>query len=644
MGSVPRWPCRPVERGVNPYAETARAYLAAGWAPIPLPLGAKEPPPSGYTGRTATKRVTASVVGRWSAGKPRNVALRLPDTVIGIDVDAYDDRGGAASLTAAEASYGVLPDSPRLTSRDDGVSGIRFYRVPPGSTFVGDVGPGIDVIQHGHRYAVAWPSVHPSGSTYRWLEPDGTVRDAVPLVADLPALPGPWLAALDSGGAETVSGPPGVLLRAEADEWLSALAGGAPCRLVAEARDIAVGNLASNRHDTMTAAVWQLASLGAEGHRGVRRALRTVREAFTDALAGDRDGGAEWTRALLSAVGKLDGRTAAPCECADPATEAAPLIRGSRFRIGRDALDVDGDQLPALWGPAEAPLWARGESLMLVGPPSVGKSTLAQALMLARIGLYGDVLGYGVTDDGGNVLYIAADRPAQIRRGIRRMVALDAAELRRFVMWDGPLDHPISVEAHQRWLTDRAHEYEATTIVIDSLKDVLPNLSDEVGAGGYNLARQHALANGIEWIEIHHNRKSNADNRAPKQLDDVYGSRLLTAGAGSVVSLFGQSGEREVELHHLKPIGDRHPATKLILDGVTGAIDMVEGVDTPLGGALLFAGSDGLTPSEAAREVYGEHWTRQDADRLRKRLGRMADRGELTTRPEGRAVRYSLVR
>ncbi len=631
---------------MNPYADTARAYLDGGWSPVPVPLGAKGPPPSGYTGRSARKQVTADAVERWSAGEPRNVALVLPADVVGIDVDAYAGKAGAASLSAAEAAHGPLPPTWIVTSRDDGVSGIRLYRVPSGSTFAGDVGPGIDVVQAGHRYAVVWPSVHPSGSVYRWQGPDGTERPSVPYVADLPDLPDAWLTALASGGSEAVSEASDPLSVADAQGWLSTFAGGQPCRPVAEARDTAVRSLDSNRHDTMTAAVWQLVSLGAEGHRGVRRALRSIRDAFLTALAGDRDDGpAEYARALLSAARKVDSRTAEPCRC--PATaEAAPVptATGGRFRIGRDALTFDGDEQPALWGPADTPLWARGESLMLVGPPSVGKSTLAQLLVLARIGLRSEVLGYPVADDGGSVLYVAADRPRQIARGIRRMVELDAAELRRFVMWHGPLDHPISAEAHQRWLTERAQEYGATTIVIDSLKDVLPNLSDEVGAGGYNLARQHALASGVEWIEIHHNRKSNGDNRAPRQLDDVYGNRLITAGAGSVISLWGQSGEREIMLTHLKPLGDRHSTTKLILDGATGDIDTVDGVDSSLAGALMFAGSDGLTPSEAAREVYGEHWTRPDADRLRKRLARMAERGELTAESDGRAVRYYLVR
>jgi putative hemolysin len=47
-------------------------------------------------------------------------------------------------------------------------------------------------------------------------------------------------------------------------------------------------------------------------------------------------------------------------------------------------------------------------------------------------------------------------------------------------------------------------------VVIDSLKDVLPDPSDEKRAGLYNRARQFCLAAGVEWIELHHNRKSNA--------------------------------------------------------------------------------------------------------------------------------------
>ena len=42
------------------------------------------------------------------------------------------------------------------------------------------------------------------------------------------------------------------------------------------------------------------------------------------------------------------------------------------------------------------------------------------------------------------------------------------------------------------------------------------------------------------------------ENKKPNKLDDLYGSTWVTAGAGSVLFLFGQPGADQVELIHLK--------------------------------------------------------------------------------------------
>ena len=195
----------------GPYGRTAGRYLELGYSPLPLPPGQKWPPPKGWTGADAPM-ADLEQVRRWERSDPdANIALRLVLVVIGIDLDLYEDPTKdhpAAERQAAwkelEARLGPLPESPRATSRDDGISGIRLYRVPPGwkaagilpATAVceghplpdgreaqpGDlVSPG-EVIQHHHRYMVAPPSVHPSGRRYRWHGGN------LPAVSDLPFL------------------------------------------------------------------------------------------------------------------------------------------------------------------------------------------------------------------------------------------------------------------------------------------------------------------------------------------------------------------------------------------------------------------------------------------------------------------------
>jgi Bifunctional DNA primase/polymerase, N-terminal len=198
----------------GPYGRAAGRYLELGYSPLPLPPGQKWPPPKGWTG-ARTPMADLEQVRRWERSDPdANIALRLPDDVIGIDLDLYDDPTKDHPSPERQAAWrelvgrlGQLPESPLATSRDDGVSGIRLYRVPAGWKSAGIlpaapvceghplpdgrearpgdlVSPG-EVIQHHHRYMVAPPSVHPSGRRYRWL--GGNLS----AVSDLPFLERP---------------------------------------------------------------------------------------------------------------------------------------------------------------------------------------------------------------------------------------------------------------------------------------------------------------------------------------------------------------------------------------------------------------------------------------------------------------------
>src|SRR5690349_10023799 len=73
----------------GPYARGAALYLAAGYSPLPLPVGQKKPPPEGWTGRDAPMATQAEVQAWCTRYPDANVALRLPRGVIGIDVDAH---------------------------------------------------------------------------------------------------------------------------------------------------------------------------------------------------------------------------------------------------------------------------------------------------------------------------------------------------------------------------------------------------------------------------------------------------------------------------------------------------------------------------------------------------------------------------
>lgn len=194
----------------GPYARAAGLYRAAGWQGVLPVVGKKAALPREYTGRAGGWPDDARVQ-EWAARRGAdNVCLRVPRDVLGVDVDAYDGRRGLETVEwLAEQVGEPLPPTWRCTSRTDG-SGILLYRVPVGPEWVSDLGRDSDVqvVRHGHRYAVCWPSVHPdTGRTYRWYAP-GTEpgRDqpapegTVPSVGELAALPAGWVRVFTRSG------------------------------------------------------------------------------------------------------------------------------------------------------------------------------------------------------------------------------------------------------------------------------------------------------------------------------------------------------------------------------------------------------------------------------------------------------------
>src|SRR4051794_35137540 len=99
-------------------------------------------------------------------------------------------------------------------------------------------------------------------------------------------------------------------------------------------------------------------------------------------------------------------------EPADELEPSAPADRQpKRSRNGASfVLDAPSD-VPAIWGTGTEVLWADGEALTIVGSQGVGKSTIIQQLVRARLGVgNGEVLGYPVEPGSGRVLYLACDR------------------------------------------------------------------------------------------------------------------------------------------------------------------------------------------------------------------------------------------
>lgn len=344
------FPVRPVSPA-GPYAAAAGAYFRAGWKPIPLPVRKKSPPPVGFTGGSGVDP-TADQVEDWRATQgDGNVGLRLPDNVLGIDVDAYGDKAGDRTLVTWEARLGELPPTWMTSSREDGISGIRLFRVPPRLKFPGQLkGGGVELIRWYHRYIVVAPSIHPDTEReYAWWNRGELSPAEFPTIGELAELPDEWVADL-TGGAEYVAAGQIDMEPEEVKAWLESRGDTDICPHMSRTLSnrlnlIRVAGVDGGAHDATRDAVWALIGDAAGGHAGLRKALTRIMAAFVEAAARRRAGPeleSEWKRFLHGGVEKVAAEGAPEDEdpCAINAT--AQPARESR-RTGSAELDYTRD-------------------------------------------------------------------------------------------------------------------------------------------------------------------------------------------------------------------------------------------------------------------------------------------------------------
>lgn len=313
--------------------------------------------------------------------------------------------------------------------------------------------------------------------------------------------------------------------------------------------------------------------------------------------------------------------------------------------VGSTGRTMDGGEflldIPAVpesvWGVGKRMIWSKGEALMLVGPPGVGKTTLAGQVVRARVA-GGDVLGVPVTPTDSRVLYLAMDRPEQIRRALNRnMHDLPRGVLSdRIRFWRGPLARDLAEDPHH--LLMLAREHGADTIVVDSLKDAVRGVQEDRPAAAYNTARQHCLAEGVEVLELHHLVKRGVDGKPPTDIQGVYGSAWLTAGAGSVVLLWGQPGDPIVEWTHLKQPMEEIGPFKVVHDHGAGQSEVHKPID-PVAMAED-AGAEGVTARSVAQAWFGvTKPSDAQLEKARRLLTKLADQDRLV-RIEGTPVTW----
>lgn len=268
--------------------DRAAAHDRNGWGPIPLPTGKKAQPPEGFTGQKHPRPSYADWYTEYSDNPAAwgNLGVRVPDGVVGVDVDAYDGKNGAATWDLIGHDY---PPTVRLSSRFipgkyDSVSGIRFYRLPDSidQSELWGAHDGIEILRFGHRYAVAPGSLHPEGTTYQVFdEAARAFLDLLPPIDTLPELTVEQATRLTTAGApwrgQATDAPPRVKDTAGICSYSMTI-------LTRAMRDL---QSSDSRYQTMSDAVWALISGEDEGHH-LGSALETLKLAYFQATAADR--------------------------------------------------------------------------------------------------------------------------------------------------------------------------------------------------------------------------------------------------------------------------------------------------------------------------------------------------------------------
>lgn len=448
----------------NPLA-TGLEWQAKGWEVTPIPYRQKDPPPKGTTGADG---VGLSGPDLWDIAEHHtlNYGLRLPVTVVGIDVDDYDGKDGAATLRRLEAEHGPLPLTYVITSREPGTSGVRLYRCPVEPDRQG-LGRGIDVIRHSHRYVVGVGSVHPSGNVYRLYRqtPDGWVEESQwPSPDDPPYLPAEWVDVM------------GQREEREPGEGVEALPEGAPC---AELIRLSVPRLVAggSRHDAYASAVFNVVGKAAQGHTGALGILARMRDEFHRDVK-DRPVYGEFDRMVEGAKAKARPAEEAcfGAEChrdsfmtgegkprqggpdSEPTEETGPLWA--------DLSWVNGGERPPIPAPEFAArddghcLFYTGALNGVFGDPETGKTWL---VMVGGVEALADGKRFAFIDTDNNGQAMTVDRLLAL--GVKPEVIADPARFRYYEPNDKETLRAVIAEV-TGW------EY----VVLDSLGEATPML------------------------------------------------------------------------------------------------------------------------------------------------------------------------
>jgi hypothetical protein len=229
-------------------------------------------------------------------------------------------------------------------------------------------------------YIMVCPSNHKSGGSYEWKnagQPIAAAPDELLAATHKPSPP--------SSSSSSVTGQSEVNQDGEALDFDHWLAEGPNVERGGQREHLLRGiGWMRNRFYTRLTAItlaWQVASTFVNHDPNdpwtSEYVIKLVDDAWGRWPAGEQP--EPWMTQLAQGV-----RASAGTQTATTAVTEALLSRLAP--AGNFALDEPA-VIPAVWGDGERVLWAEGEGMMIAGPQGTGKTTLAQQLVLRRIGL-----------------------------------------------------------------------------------------------------------------------------------------------------------------------------------------------------------------------------------------------------------------
>ncbi len=658
--------------------DNAERLAAQGWRVVPIAPGEKYP--RGLPSWQTTATDDLNTIRSWWQGDYRNHGVGIvcgADSALWVlDVDISDNKNGSDTLALLISEWGPLPET--IVAHTGG-GGLHYYFAWPDELVTNGnarhLGPGLDIRGEG-GFVVAPPTIHPNGRRYEWwpnrdpwsveaaqapswlmniiCPPEEATREraGIALEARRPGVwslthlaPADWAhdhlsfrSELERAGWQHHSAP-----RPEQTWWTRP---GKEPRLGHSAVLHANGPLV-----VFTTEAPELEPLGLPTSDGSAFSISLFDFVAATRFNGDRQACARWVRSIMPHTTSQPATAPTkPSEEPEPIStfevevvhqvERLRVQHEARIRFAREqaadreaAVVVSGDALfdvpddvPAIWGRDVEVLWAQGEPMVIVAPSGVGKTTLMGQVVMGLCGIerFSEPLGYPVRP-GDRVLYVAADRPQQIMRSLRRHIDASDQELLadRLRLWQGP--PPSDLASRPETLLDMVSTHGATHVVLDSLKDMAAGLTEDTVANGLNRALQLCIAEGIEVAALHHQRKG-VLGEAPKKLEDVYGSTWITAGVGSVLLLWGEAGSPLVELVHLKQPAETVGPMRIEHDHRRGVSHALGGWDP-----LVWLRGRGLqwaTATEAATAMTGKSRpSAVERTRARRHLERLAEAG-----------------